>query len=512
MTTLWRKHAVLLILGLLVLASAWFEALSHMAKILWNVDVFAHGLLAPIVCVGLIWTRRELLLKMKPTFSVLGLVGLLASCLLWLAAGVLDVALFAHVALVSAIQALVLAVFGWHIYRANIFPMLFLYFSVPFGYELVGPLQRMTAGMVIWVLDLINADFSAEGMLITLPSGLYEVAEACAGVKFFFTSIFTGVLLSHLVFRSWRRRAAIIAFSVVLPIIANALRVLLIFLIAELSDQRLAKGFDHLVYGWVFLSVVLLLLVTTAYKYSDKPLTDSAMSNDITPGPVAQQRNGWMLLMLIGVLLPWATTWILPPGQMGETTLRTTISQPIVVDDTAGFRALADTGYVARPEFLLADESRASLLRKNGSVFHAYIADIEVLSSAQRLFHPSNTLVDHTWRQIEFSSSVRQLGVCQLAISEHIFRRGEERTIVWAGYTVDGVAVKNDIEEKIETALQLLKGKQASGTAWVMSAPLVGEPDLIREIFLEFLSTFPADSYLRDAGGALKRGNSICAE
>lgn len=83
---------------------------------------------------------------------------------------------------------------------------------------------------------------------------------------------------------------------------------------------------------------------------------------------------------------------------------------------------------------------------------------------------------------------------------------------MWAGYTVNGVAVKNDIEEKIQTALQLLKGKQASGTAWVLSAPLVGEPDLIREIFLEFLSTFPADSYLRGAGGALKRDNSICAE
>lgn len=425
MTTTWRKHVFILVFAILVLTGAWFETLSHMATILWTVDVFAHGLLAPIVSIALIWTRREFLLEMTPRFTVWGLAGLFASCLLWLVAGVLDVALFAHVAFVSAIQALVLAVFGWRIYRAITFPMLFLYFSVPFGYELVGPLQRMTAGMVIWVLDLINADFSAEGMLITLPSGLYEVAEACAGVKFFFTSIFTGVLLSHLVFRSWRRRAAIIAFSIVLPIVANALRVLLIFLIAELSDQRLAKGFDHLVYGWVFLSVVLLLLVTTAYRYSDKPLTERILPNDGMPGPVLQQRSGWMFVVLLGAVLPLATTWVLPPGQMGEANLKTTTSRPILMDDAAGFRVLADSGHVVRPEFLVADESRASLLRKNGSVFHAYIANIEILSSSQRLFHPGNTLVDHTWRQIELANSVRQLGACQIAVSEHIFRRGE---------------------------------------------------------------------------------------
>lgn len=512
MISTWRKHTAILLVGLAVLASAWFEVLSHMASILWNFDVFAHGLLAPVVCMALIWARRMHLLKMTPRFSVWGVAGLFASCLLWLLAGLLDVALFAHVAFVSGVQALVLAAFGWRIYRALTFPMLFLYFSVPFGYELVGPLQRMTAGMVIWVLDLINADFSAEGMLITLPSGLYEVAEACAGVKFFFTSIFTGVLLSHLVFRSWNRRAAIIAFSIVLPIIANALRVLLILLIAEVSDQRLAKGFDHLVYGWVFLSVVLLMLVTTAYRYSDKSLTDRTISFDTAQASVAAQQPTLTILVLLGALLPWATTWILPPNQIGETRLKTTVSHPMVLDDAAGFRVLADAGHVARPEFLLADKSRASLLRKNGSVFHAYVAEIEILSSAQRLFHPGNTLVDHTWRQIELTNSVRQVGVCQLAISERIFRRGEERSIVWASYAVDDVTVKNDIEEKFQTALQLLKGEHASGKVWVLSAPLVGEPDLIRQIFLEFLSTFPVDGYLRGAGGALKRDNSICAE
>ena len=51
-----------------------------------------------------------------------------------------------------------------------------------------------------------------------------------------------------------------VALSVIVPIVANGLRAYMIVMIAHLSDMKLALGVDHLIYGWVFFGLVMLLL------------------------------------------------------------------------------------------------------------------------------------------------------------------------------------------------------------------------------------------------------------
>ena len=51
-----------------------------------------------------------------------------------------------------------------------------------------------------------------------------------------------------------------VALSVIVPIIANGMRAYMIVMIAHLSDMKLALGVDHLIYGWVFFGIVMLLL------------------------------------------------------------------------------------------------------------------------------------------------------------------------------------------------------------------------------------------------------------
>lgn len=507
----WQSNSVLCAVGLVVLLLAWHDTATHMAQILWKVDAFAHGLLAPVVSASLIWSRREALEGLVPASSWLGVLIVLAAGLLWMAGTLLDFALFQHVALVTAIQGIVVGSCGLPIYRQLLFPMLFLYFSVPFGSELVTPLQHLTANLVIGVLGLIGADYTAQGMLITLPSGLYEVAEACAGVKFLFTSIFTGVLLSHLLYASWRKRLAVIAGSILLPIVANALRVLLIFLIAELSDQKLAKGFDHLVYGWVFLSIVLFTLISIAYRYADRfetvGNTNGTKAIVLVPDPLGRQVAVGIVLIsvpLIGLLA-------VPHTGQDRALKKPSVVKPITFVMERKFRTLANTDLIARPSYASADAQWSSLFRHNGVVFRAHLAQFNDLSSGQRIFQPGNSLAPEEWKRVKSDPVTAIVQQCSVTFTESILRRGESEMVVWAQHNLAGTVIINSIDEKLVTAWARMRRAPATGLVIVLSAPITGNLMPVRASFEEFLSTIAQDNDLNGSGGVNIRNGGLCA-
>ena len=360
-------------------------------------------------------------------------------------------------------------------------------------------------------MDVIGANYSAEGMLITLPSGLYEVAEACAGVKFLFTSVFTGAVLSHLLYNGWKRKLLIVAVSLALPIFANVARVLLILLIAELSDQALAKGFDHLVYGWVFLSFVLFLLISIAYRFADNSFS---LEGEGSQMPVKADRPVANSILPVAVflisLLPLVSIVVFPPAGPRTAFLKSASNiEPLITESLPGYRVLPETGLVARPSFLSADDELSSLIRKGGSVFNAYQASLNGLSSRQRLFQPGNSVVHEEWKLV---SSGRSGAAACAGFTEAVYKREDDQTIVWSRFLVGPEPVANSVEEKLQTALFRIQGEALTGKALVLSAPLNGDLDEVRQIFSEFLSTFDPWVDLTENGVFDQRGARLCAE
>jgi exosortase/archaeosortase family protein len=62
-------------------------------------------------------------------------------------------------------------------------------------------------------------------------------------------------------YRSWKRRAAFIVVSIIVPIIANGLRVWGIVVLGYILGNAEAATADHLIYGWVFFSMVSVILI-----------------------------------------------------------------------------------------------------------------------------------------------------------------------------------------------------------------------------------------------------------
>src|SRR5262249_26263102 len=212
------------------------------------------------ICLWLAWQRRHALrlLEIKPCYGALA--PLAATGFTWLFAGLGGVGVVQHYALATMVALTLLAILGVQVTKALAFPVFFLFFAVPFGEFLEGILMEQTAEFTVAALRLTGIPVYREGQFFSIPSGNWSVVEACSGLRYLIASLTVGVLYAHLTYLSSGRRAAFIAASIVVPIVANWLRAYMIVMIGHLSGMKYAVGVDHLIYGWLFFGVVMMLL------------------------------------------------------------------------------------------------------------------------------------------------------------------------------------------------------------------------------------------------------------
>lgn len=302
----WLKALLLLGVLVLLLVFAQWQLAQDMFAIWWRSKTFNHCLLIPLISGYLIYDRRQFVTTLRPQASVFGLLLLLGASVLLLLAELAGVAVAAHFALILSVQALAWTVLGTEICRRLLFPLLYLWFMVPFGEFLVPQLQDVTADMAVWLLRLFDIPVFRDGHFIALPNGDFLVEEACSGINYLIASLALGTVYAYLQYRSYRRRALFIALSTVVPIIANGVRAFGIILTAHLTNNEYAVGVDHLIYGWIFFGVVIFLLFALGRVFSDggpdAPSIDAATVAAGARQPAAVWFGALLLIGLPGTL------------------------------------------------------------------------------------------------------------------------------------------------------------------------------------------------------------------
>lgn len=270
----WRTHLLRLALiwGVILLVTIrdWIA----MAHQWWNISTYNHMLLVPAIVAGLVWIRRGELAKLEPCGWWPGGAAVAAASGLWLVGTSLEINTISQLGAVGALQASVAAVLGLRVALGLLFPLAYMLFLVPIGGELVPGLQMITASIAIALTRWSGVPAAIDGIMIDTPAGLFEVAEACAGVQFLIAMIALGVLVAQSCFRSWRRRAIFLAACVVVPIVANGIRAWGTIYIAQSQGIAFAAGFDHIVYGWVFFAVVIAVVLGAAWRWFDREPDD----------------------------------------------------------------------------------------------------------------------------------------------------------------------------------------------------------------------------------------------
>src|SRR6476469_8025423 len=137
----WRVAAMRLAAAGAALCAATFAEWRAMAHQWWDIDTYAHVLLIPPILAWLTWLRREELAKTKPEAWRGGLLIVLMGVCLTLLGRLLGVHLVAQVGAVIALQGAVSEILGLRVAIQLAFPLLYALFLVPFGDEIVAPLQ-----------------------------------------------------------------------------------------------------------------------------------------------------------------------------------------------------------------------------------------------------------------------------------------------------------------------------------------------------------------------------------
>ncbi|MFQ5467512.1 MAG: exosortase A, partial [Kiloniellaceae bacterium] len=266
----WGLPAALLGLGTAALLALFWPTAWSLGYTWAASNSFGHGFLIVPIAVYLAWMRRHELAKVGTRPSAWGIALVGAAAFTWLLGEMAGASVVRQLALVAMLQGMTLGILGWRATKIVVFPLLYLYFAVPLGVDLIPPLQDFTAEFVVRLLRLAGVPVYLDGVFIQIPNARFEVAEACAGLRFLITSVALGTLFAYMMYRQMWRRVLFASLSIAVPIIANGLRATGIVMLAHVSDQKIAAGTDHITYGLIFLSFVLIALLGLGMTFRER--------------------------------------------------------------------------------------------------------------------------------------------------------------------------------------------------------------------------------------------------
>jgi exosortase A len=296
---------------LLALAAAWFALIAatapswgEMLHQWWNIDTYNHLLLVPFIIGWLVMLKAGELARITPQPFLPGLALVAAALAVWWAGRAADINLIAHAGAVGAVQAAVLTVLGLRASLLLALPLAMGAFLVPFGDEIIPPLQFITADITVALTRWSGVPANIDGIYINTPAGLFIVAEACSGVKFLIAMVTLGVLVAFTRFASWRRRAAFLVACIIIPILANGVRAWATVYVAQYVGAEAATGFDHIVYGWIFFAVIAAALLAGAWRFFEREPEDYGWrADDLTAWGWLTRAEGFSIAPTVPALV-----------------------------------------------------------------------------------------------------------------------------------------------------------------------------------------------------------------
>ncbi len=462
----WRGTWLALLLAIAGVLLLYRETGAAMVAIWERSDTFTHAFLVPPIVLWLIWRRRSELALRTPRPSPWLLVPIAFVGFGWLLGDMATVNALTQLAFVGLIVLCVLAIVGVQASRPIWFALGFLFFAVPVGDFLMPTLMMWTADFTVAALRLSGIPVYREGLNLIIPTGAWSVVEACSGVRYLIASLMVGVLYAYLNYRSTARRLIFVGVAILVPIVANWLRAYMIVMIGHLSGNKLAVGVDHLIYGWVFFGVVILLMFYIGARWSEDAADDAA-TPQAPAGPAEPSGPGvrWGVTAAAVLLLAWPHY----AADAADDAVKTTTPQLAEAPPAEGWRSLEPGEGAWKPDFVQpAAELQSRYASAEGEV-GVYVAYYRQQDYERKLVSSQNMLVarkDAQWalastgqRRVDTAQGEISLRTAQLRPASLRGAPDNTRLAVWQLYWVNGRLMHDDAGARLWGALYRLLGR-----------------------------------------------------
>ena len=484
---------IVLVAGLSFLALLFQDEIAAAIKVWVDSRTYNHCFLVLPLAVYLAWCRRGAIattLLNPAEWFVLGAIPVAAGWFVAERIGVMEVRQFLAL---SFVQVLFVSVLGWRMWRVLSAPLLFLFFMIPFGEYLEPILQSVTVRFITAGLNILGIVNITNGVTIEIPEGSFSVTEACAGLRFLIASIAFGGFYACLMYTSALRRLLFMAASTIIPVIANGLRALGIVLLGHYLGSAEAAATDHILYGWLFFSLVTFFLIFIGLRFRES-LPQFVGRESLLE--FVEQKNyvsGRRMVKGTGVALVSLCAIAAVPRLLVDK-----FDNQFSADSGAGeLRILAPSGcQEAAPGPLLISPATAGIgnlrseaYRCGPDLFMVTVRSYPMRIGARPVFTDLRADVTEPGWSALVRTNIEVVGAGPLAYrwSERQYVNGPRFAAIASRLWVDG-RPEEGMQARLKLALNSLRGSQVPPLVAIVSYAGLREPDSAQRAFSSFLS------------------------
>ncbi|MDO8450856.1 MAG: exosortase A [Rhodoferax sp.] len=464
-------------------------------------ETFTHGFLVPPIVLWLIWRQRHAIAAQQIQPALWILLPVACTALVWLLGDLAAVNAVTQLALVALLVLSVPAVLGLAVTRQIIFPLGFLFFAVPIGEFVMPQLMAWTADFTVFALRLSGVPVYREGLQFVIPSGNWSVVEACSGVRYLIASITVGTLFAYLNYQSTKRRILFVIVSILVPIVANWLRAYMIVMLGHFSGNKLAVGVDHLVYGWVFFGVVIMLMFIIGARWSEpEKMTSVGASGHTQPLQAVTATRVWAIAACFAAVLalPQIALWVMDQSESAKPA--SLVAPAALAPEWQAVASPVAGGF--KPAFQNPSAEINSTYAHEGRPVGLYLGYYRHQNYTRKLVSSNNSLVpsnDPQWAQV--ASASHEVAIdgksvvvrsAELRATDLAAQAVNSRLIVWQIYWINGTLTSSDHLAKAYSAFYRLTGRGDDSAVIIVYMPkdAPGGTDTVLASFLT--ANYPA--------------------
>jgi exosortase C (VPDSG-CTERM-specific) len=271
-----------------LLAVAFAEPLTSLARYSVATDLHSHILLIPFLCAYLLFIRRkELPREYQSSFGWAAFFVIAGFGALSGAKGIFHFPLSANdsqsltaFSLVCLVMAGGFIFFGRKWMAVAAFPFAFLLFMIPLPDGIANWLETASklasAEVAALLFSMTGTPVLRDGTIFQLPGIIIEVAQECSGIRSSWVLLITSILASYLFLQSPWRRVLLVAFVIPLGILRNGFRILVIGLLCVHIGPQMIDSVIHRQGGPLFfaLSLIPLFLLLWWLRRAERNVKD----------------------------------------------------------------------------------------------------------------------------------------------------------------------------------------------------------------------------------------------
>jgi exosortase len=225
---------------------------------------YSHGLLVPIVSLGLIWQNRQTLKNLPQEGSSWGVRVFILALLIHAVGLMFRIYFLSGFSMVLCIVGFVWGAYGARVLKEVAFPIGFLLFMVPIPLVLIVnmsfQLKLFSAQIATGFLNLIQIPAVQQGSYIQMPHASVVVEDVCSGLRSLISLMAMASLFAYWIKASLWKRVALLLSSIPIAVITNMVRITVLSVMNEKGMGPMAEAM-HQGLGFFVFALALVLLI-----------------------------------------------------------------------------------------------------------------------------------------------------------------------------------------------------------------------------------------------------------